>query len=145
LGEADRMLDMGFELQIRKLVLKSGDTRKRRRRLCFLRRFRPRFNSWQSVFFFARTFGYVGRVGSTMSNITQVIVKATPEKKLQLVVETIRVLPVNLCLCKERTITAEGKRLTKGGPDDGKTIVLPIPAEDIHGQISRRGSVAKLR
>jgi ATP-dependent RNA helicase DDX3X len=81
LDEADQMLDMGFEPQIRKLVLKSGMTPKEKRQtFMFSATFPPRSNCWL-VSFFARTPGCCGRVGSTTDSITQVLVKATLKRR----------------------------------------------------------------
>jgi ATP-dependent RNA helicase DDX3X len=108
-----------------------------------------------SQFLRAYTWIAVGRVGSTTDSITQVIVKATPEKrdKLALVVEAILKGPSGRTLVfvqKKRTATWLKKQLTKGGPDDGKESerFTPIPAEDIHGdrsQSQREAALAKFR
>ena len=87
----------------------------------------------------------VGRVGSTTDSITQVIVKATSEKKhkLKLVVEAIEKGPNGRTLVfvqKKRTATWLKKQLTLGGAvGDAKKedCFQPIPAEDIHGDRSQ--------
>jgi ATP-dependent RNA helicase DDX3X len=87
----------------------------------------------------------VGRVGSTTDSITQVIVKATSEKKhkLKLVVEAIEKGPNGRTLVfvqKKRTATWLKKQLMMGGAvgDTKKEDHFqPIAAQDIHGDRSQ--------
>lgn len=109
----------------------------------------------QRIFFFCLFRIAVGRVGSTTDSITQVLVKATPDKrhKLQLVVEAVQKGPDGRTLIfvqKKRTATWLKKQLSKGGPDDGKDNERfdPIAAVDIHGdrsQSQREAALASFR
>jgi ATP-dependent RNA helicase DDX3X len=150
------MLDMGFEPQIRKLVLKSGMTPKEKRQtFMFSATFPTKIQLLASQFLRAYTWIAVGRVGSTTDSITQVLVKATPEKreKLQLVVEAILKGPSGRTLVfvqKKRTATWLKTQLNQGGPNDGSENekFRPIRAEDIHGdrsQSQRETALAKFR
>ncbi|KAL3909566.1 MAG: hypothetical protein SGARI_002544 [Bacillariaceae sp.] len=157
-NEADRMLDMGFEPQIRKLVQKSGMTPKQKRQtLLFSATFPPQIQKLAAEFLRpSYVWIAVGKVGSTTDSITQVLVQATPDKrrKLQLVVQALTNGPAEgrtlIFVQKKRTATWLKKQLGKGGPDDGKPHerFAPIRAVDIHGdrsQSQREAALASFR
>lgn len=114
---------MGFEPQIRKLVQHSGMTPKAKRQtLLFSATFPPAIQTLASEFLRPYVWIAVGRVGSTTDSITQVIIKATPDKrhKLELVVDVLERGPDGRTLIfvqKKRTATWLKKQLNKGGPD----------------------------
>lgn len=133
LDEADRMLDMGFEPQIRKIVLQSGMTPKHKRQtLMFSATFPAKIQLLARAFLRENNYTWiaVGRVGSTNEGITQVIVRAPKSgdkrQKLNLVVEAIQKAPISdgrtlIFVQKKRTASWLKKMLEKGGPSTKST------------------------
>jgi ATP-dependent RNA helicase DDX3X len=130
LDEADRMLDMGFEPQIRRIVQEEGMPSERQTFL-FSATFPVEIQRLASDFMKDYIFVAVGRVGAASKDVTQKIIWMEQNEKIDYLIDFLSRVPEGLVL-----IFVETKR----GADYLEEILYNkgFPTSSIHGDKSQR-------
>ncbi|XP_049822410.1 ATP-dependent RNA helicase bel isoform X2 [Aethina tumida] len=145
LDEADRMLDMGFEVQIRRIVEKETMPRTgERQTLMFSATFPSPIQMLARDFLDNYIFLAVGRVGSTSENITQKVVWVEEHDKRSFLLDLLNVAELNQPSAESLTLVFVE---TKKGADSLEEFLHNegYPVTSIHGDRTQREREDALR
>ncbi|XP_074032472.1 ATP-dependent RNA helicase bel [Leptinotarsa decemlineata] len=145
LDEADRMLDMGFEVQIRRIVEKETMPRTgERQTLMFSATFPSPIQMLARDFLDNYIFLAVGRVGSTSENITQKVVWVEEHDKRSFLLDLLNVADLQQPSAESLTLVFVE---TKKGADSLEEFLHNegYPVTSIHGDRSQREREDALR
>ncbi|KAJ8971885.1 hypothetical protein NQ314_000498 [Rhamnusium bicolor] len=145
LDEADRMLDMGFELQIRRIVEKESMPRTgERQTLMFSATFPSPIQMLARDFLDNYIFLAVGRVGSTSENITQKVVWVEEHDKRSFLLDLLNVADLQQPSAESLTLVFVE---TKKGADSLEEFLHMegYPVTSIHGDRTQREREDALR
>ncbi|KAL1512625.1 hypothetical protein ABEB36_002188 [Hypothenemus hampei] len=145
LDEADRMLDMGFEVQIRRIVEKESMPRTgERQTLMFSATFPHPIQMLARDFLDNYIFLAVGRVGSTSENITQKVVWVEEHDKRSFLLDLLNVADLHQPSAESLTLVFVE---TKKGADSLEDFLHHegYPVTSIHGDRTQREREDALR